>query len=176
MKKGLTVKGSGCIALGHPARPLRTCLPPDNDDGMMTGARRNAACEPSSLAPRRRGMRDTQAAPMPLRERTNGASRRACQQPRDAAGTPWRTLSGIERTRGRAHRCRPTMRFGVYVRDTSRDSVRVGAAALMRRSLTPRSIPLGWLRISDPFHSPTIGPVTVVRRRCGTETAACWLA
>jgi len=35
MKDGLTVKGSGCVASGHPARPPRGL--PNDDDGSEAG-------------------------------------------------------------------------------------------------------------------------------------------
>src|ERR1700726_366714 len=67
MKNMLTVTGSGCVALGHPARPPKW-LPETGNQG---GCRFRT---PS--APKWRGRRrNEQATPIPSRKRTAGASR-----------------------------------------------------------------------------------------------------
>jgi hypothetical protein len=45
---------------------------------------------------------------------------------------------------------------------------RFGTAAFMRRWPAER-ISFAARGVSDPFHSPTNGPATAIRRRCGTE-------
>jgi len=65
MKDGLTVKGSGCVASGHPAR-----LPRRSPQGWWRERGGRALSDPPALV---RG--ESKRRPIPLRKRTTGTSR-----------------------------------------------------------------------------------------------------
>ncbi len=71
MKNMLTVTGSGCVALGHPARPPKW-LPETGNQG---GRRFRTPVSNSCGAKSRQRRRNEQATPIPSRKRTAGASR-----------------------------------------------------------------------------------------------------
>ena len=71
MKNVLTVTGSGCVALGHPARPPKW-LPETGNQG---GCRFRTHVPNSCGAKTRQRRRNGQATPIPSRKRTAGASR-----------------------------------------------------------------------------------------------------
>jgi hypothetical protein len=163
-KNVLTVTGSGCVALGHPARP-RYWLPEK---------RREPGRTPLSKPLRRRNAQtkaNEQATPIPLRKKTAGASR-ATRVP--AAATAAGSVS--RRCRERPRNCDGATRrrlIAVWSSCSRRKSSewksrldRIGAAAL-RRSPVQRSMPVVALVVSDPSLSPTIGQAPVPRRRCG---------
>ncbi len=152
MKNVLTVKGSGCVAFGHPARPPRTV-----SLKMMTGARRTPLSNPllrhRSDKIWRGGTRDKQATPIPARKRTTGASRamRMSAEPSALLARYRADAVSIERNRGGARRCRPTMRFGVHVRGAS--SRFASKSSWQRRLSGARPSPIDRARRAREFRS-----------------------
>jgi hypothetical protein len=177
MKTMLTVTGSGCVALGHPARPPQRF--PE-----MPGIRADAAFEllfRTLTAQSRQRRRNEQATPIPSRKRTAGASRATCVPVADNAtgtvsrrcreqakksrqrrallpATVWSSCSRRKFFRGKSSQEKP--RFGQFGR------------AAWQRSPAVWSRPASALVVPDPSHSPIIGQAPVSRRRCGAEQAA----
>ena len=177
MKNMLTVTGSGCVALGHPARPPKW-LPE------MPGTRADAAFEllfRTLAAPKsRQRRRNEQATPIPSRKRTAGASR-ATRVPvaNNAAGTVSRRCreqaKEIAAAPGAAARHGLEFMFEAQVFQgkafPTEAKVRSGWHGDVS-SPAVRSTPTAALVVPDPSHSPIIGQAPVSRRRCGAEQAA----
>ena len=129
MKNVLTVTGSGCVALGHPARPPKWLPETGNQGGRRFRTLFRALAAPN-------GAKDGETSKRRRYPRERGQpeprARRACQ---------WRTTLPEQcradavskrRNRGSARRCRPP-RFGVHVR----------GANLPGKNLPGKSLPNG---------------------------------
>ena len=178
MKNVLTVTGSGCVALGHPARPPKW-LPENREPGRMslsnsfrlfrtlaapkcakdggTGKRRRYPRERGQPEPRARRACQWRTT-LPEQCRGDAVSKRKKSRQRRALppATVWSSCSRRKSSRGKPSQRKP--RFDP-----------VGTATL---SPAGRSTPTAALVVPDPSHSPIIGQAPVSRRRCGAEQAA----
>ena len=176
MKNVLTVTGSGCVALGHPARPPKW-LPENREPGRMSlsnscfellwrqNAPKTAERAKRRRYPRERGQPEPRArracqwrTTLPEQCRADAVSKRKKSRQRRALppATVWSSCSRRKSSRGKPSQRKP--RFDP-----------VGTATL---SPAGRSTPTAALVVPDPSHSPIIGQAPVSRRRCGAEQAA----
>jgi hypothetical protein len=177
MKNVLTVTGSGCVALGHPARPPKWLPETGNQGGrrfellFRTLAAPNGAKDGGTSKRRRypRGRRQPEPRALracqwrislPVKCRADAVSKRKKSRQRRALlpATVWSSCSRRKSSREKPSQRKP--RFD-----------RVGTATFPR-SPAVRSTPTAALVVPDPSHSPIIGQAPVSRRRCGAEQAA----
>ncbi len=146
--------------------------PRDND-----GSKADAAFEPRSRILGARYTAPTTAERAsdadPSRSRTTGASR-VTRVP--AAATlleRCRADAVSNREIAAAPSAAVSSRFGVHVRGASRGSGFERGRGSVHAALAGCRGPirLAALVVSDPFHSPTIGPAAVLRRRCGAAAS-----
>ena len=178
MKNVLTVKGSGCVALGHPARPPRWL--PRNDGSQ--GGRRFRTLFRTLAAPKRAEDGGTSKRRRYPRGRgqPEPRARRACQW-RTTLPEQCRADAVSKRKKSRQRRALPpaTVWSSCSRRKSSREKPsqrkprfdRVGTATFPARRLFGRRR-LAALVVPDPSHSPIIGQAPVPRRRCGADETA----
>ena len=188
MKNVLTVTGSGCVALGHPARPPKW-LPENREPGRMSlsnscfellwrqNAPKTAERAKRRRYPRERGQPEPRArracqwrTTLPEQCRGDAVSKRKKSRQRRALlpATVWsscsrRKSSGDKSSGEKSSREKPSQRKPRLDR--------VGTATFPR-SPAVRSTPTAALVVPDPSHSPIIGLAPVSRRRCGAEQTA----
>jgi len=175
MKNLLTVTGSGCVALGHPARPPKWLPETGNQGGRRFRTPVSNSCganraKDGGTSRRRRYPRE-KGQPEPR-------ARRACQW-RITLPEQCRADAVSKRKKSRQRRALPpaTVWSSCSRRKSSREKPSqrkprfdpVGTATL---SPAVRSTPTAALVVPDPSHSPIIGQAPVSRRRCGAEQAA----
>jgi len=175
MKMMLTVTGSGCVALGHPARPPKWLPETGNQGGRRFRTPVSNSCganraKDGGTSRRRRYPRE-KGQPEPR-------ARRACQW-RITLPEQCRADAVSKRKKSRQRRALPpaTVWSSCSRRKSSREKPSqrkprfdpVGTATL---SPAVRSTPTAALVVPDPSHSPIIGQAPVSRRRCGAEQAA----
>ena len=187
MKNVLTVTGSGCVALGHPARPPKWLPETGNQGGRRFRTLFRALAAPNGAKdgetskrrryPRERGQPEPRArracqwrTTLPEQCRGDAVSKRKKSRQRRALlpATVWsscsrRKSSGDKSSGEKSSREKPSQRKPRLDR--------VGTATFPR-SPAVRSTPTAALVVPDPSHSPIIGLAPVSRRRCGAEQTA----
>ncbi len=152
----LTVKGSGCVPSGHPARPPRWL--PKKAGGRRTPLSLRYGADNAPTDAERTSEADTlKGAGQPELTARRASVAILCH--RSGAAD---TVSD-QTNRGGSKRCRPP-RFGVHVRGAT-GSISSGRRRSCDARRPPERYPFAALGVSDPFSSPTNRLLAVFHRR-----------